>query len=1364
MVDPGPTPMHVLVDLQHVQLDTGARGAAQGVIEACAGGGPCEQWSVLLNEALPGVAGIRQWLADTFPGLNIRLHTFPCVAERGGAAPANEWAQRVSELLREHVIGESGADVVVLPDASIGFGDGAVCSVGRLERNPWTILGIGELAGLGPERDGPVWNRRLQDLKNADRVLVRDAGAAAEWAAELAIDPERIVTGVSEGLPGVREADAAVRPGGRPRLAYVSPLPPQRSGIADYSAELIPELARYYEVELVTEYPEVDAARLTANFPIRSPQWFDTNAHRFDRIVYQMGNSHFHAGMVELLARHPGTVVLHDFYLGHMYAARGELGAPLVYRTHGYTGLLRLREGGEQDALWSLPFNREVVDTAAGVVVHSAHARDLGTQWLDPEVARRWAVIPHLRRVPADEDRRAARQRLGIDEDVLLVCSFGNLGATKLNHRLLQAWRSGGLAREGARLAFVGGVSHSDYTNRVLDEVKAAGAAQSISVTGYLDAEQYGDWLAAADVAVQLRTSSRGESSGAVLDCLARGLATVVNDHGSAAEFPDDVVCKLPADFTDTQLADALRGLLENAGERREFGERGRAFLRAHCHPERIGRLYRDAVEAFHARAPVLRERRLVAAIQRLTGGAPDEAALRGAAQSLAALVRPAQRQLLVDASAIRRHDLGTGIQRVVRAQIRALVEDPPTGYRIEPVFLADSGDHYRYAHPYTCDLLGLPRAGAGERPVEVRPGDLFLAADFDREGALQACHNGILERWRRRGVGIYFSVYDILPATHPRWFPRDNDRAHARWLQAVARVADGLIAISETVARETRDWLAAHGLKREDDLHLGYARLGAELDGGNTGDAGATTLDDRLLQRLRDGITITMVGTIEPRKGHLQTLEAFERLWTDGEAVNLVIVGGEGWMGLPDSERRNIPETVQRLRGHPQNGERLHWLAGISDADLEAVYAASDALLAASEGEGFGLPLVEAANHGLPIIARDIPVFREVAGDDNAWFFNAADGDAMAGSLRAWLARYRAGTHPVSDGVERLRWSDNVERIKGLLTGALDWPLRIAPAGAETVAVVGSAGDGGLSAAERHELQDLRYLEEGIDGESGDDKGPLAGKEVLVYAPEKSGSVSLYHSIGRYLATHGGGADYHKRVLHNHHNQALAGVLRLPAGMDPDRLARERTIVRDLVRYNHLLGRELTVVSSMREPLSRVISGVFQHLEDQVTRRGTLKAEEVTYEHCRAVLEHMMEHFLRRPHPLLEIDPAFFERHRFDKERKRCCVTEDGLRILVVTLEGAEYWQDALEQCLGYSGIEVTTHNTTGGKPLIAEHYEAFKSRLRLDEKVIRRIYYGDDPPAQELRWFYTEPEIEAFYERALARYGRKESRRAPA
>ncbi len=171
-------------------------------------------------------------------------------------------------------------------------------------------------------------------------------------------------------------------------------------------------------------------------------------------------------------------------------------------------------------------------------------------------------------------------------------------------------------------------------------------------------------------------------------------------------------------------------------------------------------------------------------------------------------------------------------------------------------------------------------------------------------------------------------------------------------------------------------------------------------------------------LTALSNGPSFLTVGTIEPRKGHAQVLAAFERLWDSGHDLRLVIVGKPGW---------KVEELIEKLRRHPKLGSLLFWFEDVSDAGLEQLYRACSCLIAASEGEGFGLPLIEAAQHGLPILARDIPVFREVAGE-HASFFNGRTPEALVEAVSEWLKLRAQNRHPRSEGMPCLTWAQSAD------------------------------------------------------------------------------------------------------------------------------------------------------------------------------------------------------------------------------------------------------------------------------------------------------------------------------------------------
>jgi len=252
--------------------------------------------------------------------------------------------------------------------------------------------------------------------------------------------------------------------------------------------------------------------------------------------------------------------------------------------------------------------------------------------------------------------------------------------------------------------------------------------------------------------------------------------------------------------------------------------------------------------------------------------------------------------------------------------------------------------------------------------------------------------HQDFYQHLRNHGVEVQFMVYDLLCILTPQYFVEGAAEQHTKWLQVVTQ-SDGAICISKAVADELTGWFKANGLERQRPFKINWIHLGADIVSSEMSHDIPSDAE-KVLKVLRDCTSFLMIGTIEPRKSHAQTIAAFEILWAQGVQVNLVIVGKQGWM---------VESLIEKLRHHPERGNRLFWLEGISDTYLEKVYAASTCLIAASEGEGFGLPLIEAAQHKLPILARDIPIFREVAGEQ-AYYFSSKEPTDLAEAVKIWL------------------------------------------------------------------------------------------------------------------------------------------------------------------------------------------------------------------------------------------------------------------------------------------------------------------------------------------------------------------------
>jgi glycosyltransferase involved in cell wall biosynthesis len=996
------------------------------------------------------IEAIRAQFYGVLPSENIHVWSAPGPVSR--LDPANEGRAKAAELIREAFLANLKPDLVLLSDVLDSADDDLIMTIGVLAQSMRSVV---VLEAMGNSDAGDVAPRGLywaQQIRRAERVMVipplvpqsvsQMLGVPAGQVSALSTNP---ATGFEEALlqddvgailallaPGISQQVQASTKGLRQKLAYVSPLPPQKSGIAGYSAELLPELSLYYDIDVVTDHSQVDDPWILANCQVRSVAWFRQNALRYQRVIYHFGNNPMHAFMFELLEEIAGVVVLHDFYLSdvqwycQVHGVKPDVWVNELYQGHGYKAVADFYRDGVHSTLSKYPGSLGVINKALGVIVHSNYSESLARQWYGERA--RCSVIPLLRVPAMNLDREHARAALGLSSDDFVVCSFGFMGKTKLNHRLLAAWEGSSLLRQDAncKLFFVGQNEASNYGQDIERHLKKRQQASSASIVGWTDALTYELYLAAADVGVQLRELSRGETSAAVLDCLNYGLATVINANGGMADLPDDVLVKLEDDFSDAQLTQALEWLRTEPAARASLGNLAATYVRSAHAPAFCAQRYFENIEAHYLDHSSYQT--FTSAMGHLVTDFSESVNIVSVSKAIALNQPPAVglRRIYVDVSAMVRVDLRTGIQRVVRALLLALIESPPAGYLFEPIFLSDSGGdwHWRYARNFMLSLMGCPTGWLLDEPVDMQPGEQFLGLDFSGSFVVQAGKRGVFSRLRERGVKTTFVVYDLIPIQFEEHFPPGTKEDHADWLYEVSK-ADAALCISASVADDLQRWVADHGAVRlsPSPLQTRWFHLGADLAASMPSNGlvqGAT----EVLECLRSAPTFLSVGTIEPRKGHAQTLAAFDLLWARGEQVNLVIVGKQGWM---------VDTLCARLRGHPQLNKRLFWLEGVSDEYLEKVYGAASCLLAASQGEGFGLPLIEAAQHKLPILARALPVFREVAGEYAA-FFEGDSAQSLADAITQWLQDYRDGSTIESVNMPWLTWEQSAEQFKRAL------------------------------------------------------------------------------------------------------------------------------------------------------------------------------------------------------------------------------------------------------------------------------------------------------------------------------------------
>ena len=389
------------------------------------------------------------------------------------------------------------------------------------------------------------------------------------------------------------------------RLDYVSPLPPVRSGIADYSSDLLPHLAARADVRLI-RLPDLPAApEVEARYPTASPEALGDDGRL---PLYQMGNNRWHRGVEELAEKMPGVLTLHDVFLHHLlldltmgketregykeYVAR-------LTRDHGWVGeaaAVAKRWGAWGDApVFALPAHRSLLRRQRGVLVHSRWAAELLAEE-DPEIRVRAVPmgIP-LPPQPSREAGRALRRRLGLPEDAPVLGSFGFQTPIKRTAAVIRALAAPGLER--VRLLVVG---EAPPAVNLTAEAAAAGVADRVHVVGFLPYEDFEAAIAAVDLCVNLRYPTAGETSASLLRVFALGCPAVVSDFAQFADLPDAIALKVPLGDEESAALPALLGQLLAAPERlRAMGDAARELVRREHDPETAADAVIEGCRAF---------------------------------------------------------------------------------------------------------------------------------------------------------------------------------------------------------------------------------------------------------------------------------------------------------------------------------------------------------------------------------------------------------------------------------------------------------------------------------------------------------------------------------------------------------------------------------------------------------------------------------------------------------------------------------------------------------------------------------------------------------------------------------------------
>lgn len=370
---------------------------------------------------------------------------------------------------------------------------------------------------------------------------------------------------------------------------------------------------------------------------------------------------------------------------------------------------------------------------------------------------------------------------------------------------------------------------------------------------------------------------------------------------------------------------------------------------------------------------------------------------------------RKDQHFVFVDVSVVVKNDAGTGIQRVVTAVSEGL---RTANWQRKVIFVGASKK----------DGYGALVGGTliAEWPICPGEGDIFFGLDFALDSVVR--HRKQLANMRSEGCRLIFFVHDLLPVTNPEWFTDRNVIRFRQWISVIGRLAEGFFCNSAVTEASLRYYLRVRG-RPDCDYWTHVLPLGHEVTAPRFSARVMSEHARRCIDRLNGVRFILVVGTIEPRKGHEDILDAFELLWRKRRDVRLVLVGRPGW---------NTKALQARLRSHPLLENMLYWFDDLNDDGLERLYCHCEGVVSPSLSEGFGLPVAEALARKRPVLARDIPAYRERSHPALSYFNAECSSIALAERLDEWLA----GLSRLSVDWGRVpTWTETCAQITGRLT-----------------------------------------------------------------------------------------------------------------------------------------------------------------------------------------------------------------------------------------------------------------------------------------------------------------------------------------
>lgn len=785
--------------------------------------------------------------------------------------------------------------------------------------------------------------------------------------------PQRIVS----ALNTAQRQSNTPPPTRRPRMALFAPVTNDHCHASAYYRAVLPYLALNFTLDVWNAAGTGIAISHQSPLAARPGERFEGLADSYDLIGYALDNTRETAKIIEYLQAYPGVAILHDRSFNRVFAALEEtsgakdIGLVEALFTHGTRArrFLSSCDAAATPSFADLPLGRTLFELATGVVVFSpGQLADLESQF-----GRRWPIPSSTARLivhsttEAPAQRAMLRRNLGFAEsDRVVLIPTGLFSPVALDAFAAQLDE---LASPEVKAIALDAVCPPNCDQRTRHRIR---------FTGPLSDDQRASYLTCADLAIHNCSASPGWAE----MCLGSGIRLLFSDRRSAEYYGHTLSATVEGDLGPLGIARFLGDWARHGNDAcKSEAAPVEDFVKDHHSARSAGFTLCKALAQL---AQVTRDASPMTLGDRLAqiGRQTDipERELAGVASALfraPMTPRLTPQRMLVDVTNTADREFVTGIERVVTEITTRMCRLDRPGICVEPITMRGNQLFEPTPWLFRHGLLRpeeLP-SRTGGRLVTPEAQDIMLMIDssWDRIGDFAPHYRRVQE-----GAGaVYTVVYDLLPVQLPHCFESGAKAWFSRWIERAVALSDGLICISKSVADDLISHIQTMNLEHKPSLRIGYWHLGSKFVARDV-----TTAPSDRVRSAGQAKPFLMVGTIEPRKRHTLVLEAFEALWKQDEDVTLAITGREGWM---------VESLMARLRIHPELNKRLHLIEEATDDELAFLYGSCHSLIQASDNEGFGLPIIEATQYGKPVILSDIPVFREIAGE-NASYFKPGD------------------------------------------------------------------------------------------------------------------------------------------------------------------------------------------------------------------------------------------------------------------------------------------------------------------------------------------------------------------------------------